>query len=442
MDVEVAVGKAVQKTYIFKVYKKDGTFVGVWADAPKDELQFTERINSPGTTTTIELARSTNTRREVRDNLVTEAGDTIATEDDNDLMVVSETSNTVGEDTDVDLNYNVEIYVHYGDFAELITETRDIITTEDGDTLLVVSGAPLGTRIFSGYILDYDATYGDESSVVVTVASNGYELSDQVVRSGLNTNVTFSSTELGTVVKNILDTNPGKMSYTGSSIANTAVTQTIPLQLNNKFEAIQSVYERTPAGWWWRGDVSDNTVYMQPLNTGYDHTFILGYHIKSVSIKRSMEGLKNLVYFVGGQTDPEDPATTKFKKYEDVTSQTNWRLGLERITDRRYTLDASMLSRANKVLNTYSEPIFTSTVVVSAYRYDIESIKPGQTAGFRNTGNYIDGVPPLQIISRQYTPTHVTLELGAFLDRQIDTLAETEKALNNEAYQNIPNAPS
>ncbi|WP_241473760.1 hypothetical protein [Mycolicibacterium neoaurum] len=436
-----AVGKQDEKVYVYKVSKHDGTFVGVWTDVA-DELQFTERINTPGTTTTIRLARSANTRKEVRDVLTTQAGDTIATEDLTDLVSVSTTSNTVGEDTDVELNYNVDIFVHYGEFAELITESGDVITTEAEDTIMVVSGAPLGTRIFSGYVLDYDATYGNESGVVATVASHGYELSDQIVRSGSTTTVSFPSTELSAMLKSVLDTNPGRMSYSSASISSTGISQTMKFQLNTKLEVVQNIHDQTPSGWWWRGDVSDNNVYLQPLSEGYDHTFILGWHIKSVSIKRSMESLKNLVYFVGGQTDPADVSTTKFKKYEDLVSQGEWRTGLERITDRRYTLDASMLARANKVLNSFGEPAFTTTVTITSGRYDIESIKVGQTVGFRNTGNYIDGVPPLQIMSRQYAPTAVVLELGALLDRQIDTLAETEKSLNNEAFQDIPLAPS
>lgn len=436
-----AVGKQDEKVYTYKVTKHDGTFIGVWTDVV-DDLQFTERINTPGTTTTIKLGRSANTKREVRDNIVTQAGDTITAEDSSEIVATGTTSNTVGEDTDVDLNYNVDIYVHYGEFVELITQAGDTITTEDGDTIMVVSGAPLGTRIFSGYVLDYDAAYGDESGVSVTVASNGYELSDALVVSGSDTTVTYSSTELATMVKNVLNINPGRMGYSTASIADTAVSQTMKFQLNTKLESIQAVHDQTPSGWWWRGDVAENLVYMQPLNTGFDHTFVLGWHIKSVDIKRSMEALKNLVYFVGGQTDPADVSTMKFKKYQDTDSQDDWRVGLERITDRRYTVDASMLARANKVLNTYGNPAYSATVTITSGRYDIESIRVGQTVGFMNFGNYIDGVPPMQIISRQYTPTAVVLDLGAALDRQVDTLSETEKALNNEAYQNLPMAPS
>ncbi|MDZ4235385.1 MAG: PKD domain-containing protein, partial [Dietzia sp.] len=40
-----AVGKQDEKYYLYKVYKSDGSYVGVWVDVG-DELEFTERINS------------------------------------------------------------------------------------------------------------------------------------------------------------------------------------------------------------------------------------------------------------------------------------------------------------------------------------------------------------------------------------------------------------
>lgn len=436
-----AVGKQDEKYYLYKVSKHDGTYVGVWVDAA-DNLEFTERINSPGTTTTVRLARSANTTREMRANLLTQGGDFLTTEDGARLVSVYETPNTVGEGTDVELNYNVDIYVHYGEFARLVTQLGEPIVTQAGDNIMVVSGAPLGTRVFSGYVLDYDASYGEESSVWVTVVSHGNELSDQEVLDGEKTNVRFSGTELSVITKSVLDTNPGRMSYDSVSLPSTGVTQTMDFQLNTKLEAIQSIYDQTPDGWYWYGDVAENLIYMRPVSQGYDHTFVVGWHVKSVRIRRTMEGLKNRVYFVGGQTDPNDPATTKFKKYENTVSQTQWRVGLERITDRRYTVDASMLARGNKVLSAGAGPVWTTTVTITSGRYDLESVRIGQTVGFKNFGNYIDGVPPLQIVSKTYTPTAVTLELGALLDRQVDTLSKTEKALNNEQYQNLPNTPS
>ncbi|GAA1073946.1 hypothetical protein [Tsukamurella spumae] len=435
-----AVGKLDVKTFLYKVSKPDGTYVGVWATVA-DELEFTERINSPGTTTTVKLARSADSTAEARAGLVTQASDQIVTEDGHRLIAVYETPNTVGEDTDVDLNYNVDVYVCYGEFHKIVTQLSEPITTESEDNLIVVSGAPLGTRVFSGFVLDYEAVYGDEQAVWVTLSSHGFELSNEVVRTGENTNVTFNGQDTGAIFRGVLNSNPGRMSYEPTTIIDTGVTDQVVAQLNTKLEVMESAFDLAPDGWWWRGDVAENNVYLQPLSSGYDHTFIVGWHIKELRLKRSLENLVNTVYFVGGQTDPNNVNTTMYRKYTNPASYAAWRKGLERITDRRYLVGASMARRANKVLSRRHAPIFSATVKVTSGRYDLESIRVGQTVGFKNNGNYIDSVPPMQIVSRQYTPSMVTLELGVVLDRVADTMTSMEKRLSNETYQGIPGMP-
>jgi PKD repeat protein len=433
-----ALGKEDEKTYIYKVYKPDGTFVGVWADVV-DDLKFTQRINTPGTTTTVQLGRSADNRKEIRDTRVTESGDTRQTEDGDTRVIVYETSYTVGEGTDVELGYLVDVYVHYGDFADRITEDGDIRITEDGDRRIVMEGAPLGTRVFSGYILDYDAGYGPgDEGVTVTVAAHGMELSQEIIRSGTTTTVAFSTTSLEAITKSILDTNPGKMTYSTASIGTTGVSETMKFPLNTKLKGIESVYDQTPDGWFWYGNVAENLVYLQPVSTDYDHLFIKDEHIQNLRLKRSIEDLINEVYFVGGEAS----GTVVYKKYSDAVSQAAWRKGVNVITDRRYILPASMQRRADKLMGRYSQPIFTTPLTISSARYDIESIRLGHTVGFRNFGNFIDQLPPLQIVSLSYTPTAVTVQIGELQMRQVDKIAEAEDELQTEQFENLPNAPS
>lgn len=433
-----ALGKEDEKVYVYKVYAANGTFIGTWTDV-LDDLEFTQRLNTPGTTTTVRLARSANTRKEMRDVRITEDGlDTRITESGDTRVVVYETNNTVGEDTDVDLNYRVDVYVHYGEFAERITEDGDVRITEDGDTRVVTVGAPLGTRIFSGFIMDYESVYGSDAGVTVTLASHGMELSNEIIRTGTTTTVTHSSTALETIAKSILDTNPGTITYSTASIGATGVSESLTFRLNTKLEGIETIYDQTPDGWYWYVSVRENLLYLKQVSSTYDHRFILGEHIEELRIKRSIEDLKNAVYFVGGEVS----GTPVFKYYEDAASQTAWRKGIERITDRRYTLAASMQRRADKLMGRYAEPIFTSPLTISSARYDIESIRLGQTVGFRNFDNFIDELPPLQIVSLSYKSTAVTVQLGELQMRQVDEVAQTDRAIEGEQYEKLPNAPS
>ncbi|MDI3211757.1 hypothetical protein [Arthrobacter sp. AL12] len=430
-----AIGKEDEKVYVYKVYSSTGAFIGIWTDV-KDNLKFTRKINTPGTTTTVLLARSPNTTKEVRANLTTEAGEPITTEDGDRLSVTYQTNNSVGEGTDVDINYKVDVYVHYGEFQRLVTEAGEPLTTEDGEYLLAASGAPSGVRVFSGTILDYQSTYAEQTGVTVTLASHGLALSNELVRSGETTTINYSSQPLQTTLKSVLDTNPQVTTYSTDSIAAPGVSAAFKFELSTKLEAVERVYEQSPDGWYWYGDVADNFIYMQPTASTPHHIFKKGYHVKTLDLTRSKEQLINRVYFIGGEVG----GVPVFKKYEDAASIAQWGVGLHRIVDRRFTDPAAMQRKAMKLINRFKNPIYTTPITITSARYDLESIKEGQVVGFANYDNFVDGLL-LQIVSLSYTPTAVTLEVGDVLQAQHERIEEISDELQGEQYQNLPTAP-
>jgi len=431
-----AIGKEDDKDYIYRIYQRDGTFIGIWTDVG-DVLQFTQSLNTPGTTTTVKLNRSPNTTKEVRAQLSTQVGDHITTEDGYTFAVTYQTNNSVGTGTDVDIDLRVDIEVQYGNFDRLATQNGDELTTELGEYLLAGTGAPNGVRVFSGFIMDYESLYGDSNGVTVTLASNGAELSQQLILSGANTSSTVSSQEIATTFRGILDTNPGRMGYTTDSIINTGVSVPATFQLNTKLEGIQSLITQAPTGYYWYGNVAENRVYLQPANTVADHTWLLGYHIKNMALKRSQEQLRNQVFFVGAEVS----GVSIFKRYDDTVSQAAWGIGLHRITDRRYSVTSSIDKRAAKEMSRFTNPVYTTTVDISSARYNLESIKLGQMVGFGNTDNFLKDLL-LQIVSLTYTPTSVSVQLGEILDTQANIIDDVESNLQNEQYQTLPNAPS
>lgn len=431
------IGKEDQKSYLYKVYKSDGTFIGIWNDV-KDDPQFTQRLYEPGTTMTTLLSRSPNTTKEKLDNLVTQGSEQITDEGGVPLLVSYATNNSVGEGTDVELNYRVDVYVIYGGFEPLTTQSGEPITTEDGEEILVAYGAPNGVRIFSGIILDYELVFGDQTGVTVTLASHGKELTEKLLMDGTKTTVTYSSMALETQAKNVLDADPGVMTYSADSISATGVSRTLKFQLNTKLEAIKSIFNQTPDGWYWYGDVAENYIYMKPKSTVPQHIFWVGYHIKSFKLKRSIEQLRNKVYFVAGDSG----GTTIYKKYEDVASQTAWRKSVYRITDRRYTNTTSMQARADKEMSRFKGPIYASPIEISSAKYDLERVKLGQMVSIRGSQNAEVDALLLQIVGITYTPTSLKLELGDLLDTQADTVVGIESNLQNEQFEKIPDEPS
>lgn len=425
------------KDFIYKVSNSSGTFIGVWKDV-KDELAFSQPLNSPGTTTTVFLSRSANQTIEVREPMADSTGDPYTDSTGDPYYVIGETNNTVGEDTDVQVGYLVDIIAVYGGYEELVDEDEEPYVDQDGDAYIVATGAPMGRRVFSGKILKYKATYGERVGVEVTLASHGVELSDEFVRSGTTTTVTYTTTAIETTLKSILDTNPGEMSYDNGSIDATGVSPTIKFQLNTKLEAIKSLFTQTPAGWYWYGNVADNLIYLKPIGTTADHVFLKGKHISKIDPEQSMENLINVVHVVGGDTGG---GVKLYKEYTDSASITQWGRHVHRITDRRITLTATAQRYAEKILSMYSQPIYTTTVEVSSSAYDIETVQLGQIVGMGNFDNFIDG-QLLQIVNINYTPRKLTLQLGGLLDSQAQIITDVQEDLANEQYEGIPTVPS
>lgn len=434
INVKKDLAPVAGKQYVYRIYEEDGTYIGVWRDV-KSELDFDQRLNTPGTTTTVQLARSVNTTTEKRDTLITDASEVLITDDGEDLIANYVTNNTVGEDTDVNLNYNVDVYVHYGGFETLETDDGQILTNDDGEDLLFSIGAPLGRRIFSGWIMDYAATYGSTDGLEVTLVSHGSELANQVINAAGVTTVSYSSVDHGLAIRNVLAMNSGNMGLGTSTIGNTGDTISPNFRLNTILEGIQSVYQQSPDGWYWYGNVAENEVYFQEKSATAQHTFVLGAHIKSLKLSRSIENLKNELFFVGGDTG----SGILYKKY--TGSSIVDRKGLDRQTDRRVTLTGTAQKRADKTFARYQDPIYTTSVSIPAEVYEIEEIELGQVITFANFGNFIDGLL-LQIVSLHYSPTGVDLELGDLLERQSDIIDDIEGTLQEEQYESIPTTPS
>ena len=352
--------------------------------------------------------------------------------------LTSRTTNTIGPDTDVMNGHRVEVVAVYGHYEPWTDHLGRPYTDHLGRPYMLSVGAPYGRPVFRGRIVNFEASYGEKDGVTVTLASHGMELSKgEPIKSGSDTTVTFTSTPIETIVKNILDTNPGIISYSTSTIAATGVSISAKFQLNTKLEGIKSVFDQTAAGWFWYGNVAENYLYLKPRNTVPDHIFYKGKHLSDVKISEDASDLRNRIYFVGGDTG----SGILYKVFEDTSAIEDHGLGVYRITDRRFTIAASVQRYAEKIMSRYARPIYTSTITIPASDYNIEEIKIGDVIGFRNFGNFIDS-QQLQVVSYTYTPTKVTLQIGEILDDQRTIVADLEEGLANEQYQEIPSAPS
>lgn len=430
----------IDKTYMYKVYDADDNFLGIWNDVIS-ELTFDHEIHSAGSSIQVELARNSDSRAVELEQLFTTSGENITTQDSNNIIVGAETTNSIGPGSNVDVNYRVEVWVFYGEITQLITTSGDLILTQDGEEITLNFGSVNGLRKFNGYITRYISRYGGEETVQVSISSFGVELDNYVLESGSNTTVTYSSQDPSNIVKDALDkftAAGGRVDYSGSSVETTATTVTYTFRLNTYLEVLKKAIELAPYDWFWWVGLGDDLVYYQDRPTTASHTFILGKHVEELNLEYSIENITNVVYFTGGEVSAD---TNLFKKYTDATSITNYRQGLQRITDHRVTLSASADLISEAEIERNATPRYRSSITILDKVYDIESIQLGQLIAFRNFGNYIDSLN-LQIVGMRYEPDRVTLQLDTLLPSVNKRVADLRRNLLELDNEQTPSAPS
>ena len=431
------------KTYLYKVYDEDGSFIEVWKDVI-DEPNFTHEINSIGSNMTVELARNSDSLGTTTAPLTTEDSQNITTEGDENILVTTESRNQIGDGSSVNYNNRVDIMAYYGEVAPLLTEDSEIITTEDEEDLLAEIGSPSGRRIFTGFISDINSRYGNTETTVVQLTSYGYDLDQYPITNDSDeTTVAYSSEDPSDIALDAMDrfvaASSGE-SYntytlaTSASISITGTTVSYTFRVNSYKDVLDKVLELMPSNWYYYVGLGDNTVYFRERAVNPKHLFYLGKHIKAEDVRGSILDVKNHVLFTGGG----DPALFRERK---VTPAARTRRGLEIRSDSRVTLDDSADIISEGITDQSNKVQYRTTVEVLSKQYDIESITVGDLVGFRNFGNYVDDLK-LQVIGLSYQPDLVQLQLETkppTINKRLEDVVRNLKVTEN---QNAPDQPS
>ena len=430
------------KRYLYKVYDPDGNYVEVWKDVIS-ELNFTNEINTIGSTTTVELARNSDTLGTTTAPLLTEDGQNLLTEDDYDILVSTQSRNQVGSGSSVDYNNRVDITVFYGSVEPLLAENDEPLLTEDDEELLADVGAPNGRSIFTGFISEINSRYGNTETTIVQLTSYGWDL-DQfpITTSGGATTVPFNSYDPSNIASEAIDKFiADSASYgtyttrTDSSISPTGTVVSYTFRANTYGNVLDKILQLMPSNWYYRIGLGDNTVYYSERSATPHHLFYLGKHIKAMDLKGSIMESTNRVLFTGGG----DPAL--FINREEVPADRT-RRRLEIISDSRVTLTDSAEIISDGRIDQNNKQLFRTTVEILAVQYDIESIEVGQTVGFRNFGDsYVDS-QLLQIVGLSYSPDSVQLQLETKPPTINKRLEDLRRNLTITENTNVPDTPS
>lgn len=437
--------EAIQdKTYLYKVYDPDGNYIETWKDVI-DEPRFTHEINTIGSSMTLELARNSDSLGVTTSPLQTEDGFNLLTEDDQTILVSTDSRNQIGSGSSVDYNNRVDITAFYGSVEPLYTEDMQEILTEDDEQILADLGAPNGRRIFTGFISEINSRYGGSETTMVQLTTYGFDLDQYSITTAYNNDVTtvpFNSVDPSDIARTAVDrfvqtSGLEQTTYTersASSISTTGTVVSYTFRNNTYSEVLDKVLELMPSNWYYRVGLGDNTVYFRERSATPNHYFFLGKHIKSLDLKGSILGVVNHVRFTGGG----DPAL-----YVDTkeTPAPRTRRGLSVLADSRVTLSSSADIISEGKVEEGNKAQYRTTVEILSKVYDIESIEVGETIGFRNFDNYADSLV-LQVVGRSYTSDSVQLQLDSKPPTINSRLEDIRRNLTVQENTNTPTTPT
>lgn len=290
-----------------------------------------------------------------------------------------------------------------------------------------------GKLIYSGYISSYTANLSMTEGVEISVTGYLSRLQQDVLKSNTTIKITYSATEIGVIIKDVIDkyrtANAGtKINYGASTIGNTATNITTTFDSSTYLEAIELLKNTAGYNWYYYLD-SDNLLYFSQYPATALHNFVIGNQIVELQNSKSLEQLVNGVIFWNGM-QAEDPEYIS-KYYSDSASQTAYGRYIIRKKDSRFKSVTSADENNNRTINTFKNPINPANVRILGKNYNIEDIKAGQVCKIWNTnvdyGN-------LLITKATYNIDYIDLELvniNSYLDKSI---YELKNQINDISY--------
>lgn len=386
----------MEKEVTIKVYRPTGEFLKIWENARF--VGFTKQINGGLGPCEIELG---------------------------------ETMDYSGDD--LKLNNEVKIFINDKDTAG--------IWREEGDKRKL---------IYSGYISMYKPWVDKEGWEGVTVNLLGYytKFAQDIWRRARVTTFDYAgdATDIGTIFRTLIDDyqdetiNP-KINYAQGSLTLTSTTTEYKFEFVTYREAIDILKELAPPNWWWYVD-EWGTIYFETKPTTPTHEFIIGRHIGSLKIERSLEKAKNVVFFYD---DGTNSANKILKCYADNASTAEYDRRVVKMIDNRVKVSTDIDKFAEGFISEHKDPDIKVIAEIldnneNEYGYDIESINPGETCRFLNLDqSLVDIVEDNMLITKvEYSLDKVILEVEPMEAGVILRQEETSERVDEIAKAAVP----
>lgn len=259
------------------------------------------------------------------------------------------------------------------------------------------------------------------------------------------TSVPFSNYDPSNIVREIVDAyaaQGGTIDYDDaiSTIDDTGLTVSYTFKVNTVLEGIRKAFDLSPATWYWYVDPATSLLYFKQASTIAQHKFVLGNDIEGLDVVATVEEVKNNVYFTGGDTGSGENLFINVSDSASIADNAG-RVGLDRITDNRVTQQDTGEAIANAHLDSRSDQMFETSVVINAEKYDVNTVDLGDTVGFAGFGNFVDSLL-LQVVEKTKYAANVELKLGVIPKRFTANLEDALRRLNEVETVDNPSVPS
>lgn len=407
-------GEFKKKRYGYKLYYSSTDIRDVWGNEVVSEPSFRTSINSGPGELVVRLARR---------------------------------FDEFGEGDDLVLNRKIDVYVY----------DRD---------------EPQGALLYQGFLSSYSPVLeGTKEYVEVVILGYSVEIGQRILKDGAgNTTLDYTSEDPSDIMKDVIDkyiADGGSLTYDATTIDDTSTTVSYRFANYTVKEALDKIIELTPYDWYWRID-PDGKIYLKQQSEDADHKIYIGKHVTYMKPERSIEDVRNVVYFVGGT--PEGEAQL-YRKYTRTASVSAWGTREIVLSDSRVTLTDTADTKAGRFLDAHESPDVRTVLRIldnngqnSGIGYDIESIHPGDTISIENlktsqkqttlwgqaqwdNSNWdfeIDSISSdvLHVINVTYNPFLIEVEAARALPVVAKRIEDIDRNVNDLQTTDLPVAPT
>jgi hypothetical protein len=246
----------------------------------------------------------------------------------------------------------------------------------------------------------------------------------------------YNSFDPSAILRSILQSfgnNGGRIIFDADSIDNTNTLVSYEFKFYTTLESIQKCLELAPGNWYWYIDVGENILHFHSQSGTPSHTLVQGKHIENINIKYTLEDMKNIVYFSGGDTGGGQNLLTISSNTSSINNYGQW---LHKQSDNRVTLTSTADIIAKGVLSQNSQPTFQTTVTIPAIVYDIETFSLGEMVAFSAFNDFVNSLQ-MQIVGLDRHPDLITLKLASLLPTAPHRIEDIKR--NLERLQTVDN---